>query len=154
MRKSVEETADYCSPGVSSLKWWSEWNKTKMTTVFIICYVMIFSSVAGEWAVPPEEALHSNEECDLQQVDVNDFVGDGQKKTLLEHLSEIDAPVLINGALSTWAALDKWQNMSCFLDEFGDIKLRRNVVTDAPLEVAQGWCLCLCISSTVNSICH
>ena len=63
---------------------------------------------------------------------------EGGEDTLVHRLDDINAPVLLKGALSDWKDVQKWTKWSYLLENFGDIVLPRTIVTDKLLDVAQG----------------
>jgi hypothetical protein len=97
---------------------------------------------AAEWSIPASSDSTSHHSCDLQRLQMDDFISnDGffSDKTFLDRLKSINAPVVIEGALSGWGTMmDKWSNQSYFLENFGSIVLPQNIVTTTSLDVAQG----------------
>lgn len=114
-----------------------------MSLATVIFMVLCASLVAAEWNVQEFSSAHTS--CDLPRVHMNDLLTtdtetDSSKQSLLERLHSFDTPVVIEGAISNWIALEKWSNQSYFLEKFGDFILPRNVVTKAVLDIAQGSC--------------
>ena len=114
-------------------------------TIFVILFYGTL--VTAVWNAPSEK--NPSHTCGLRRLHIDDLLAKESTTfhhSLLERLHTIDTPVVIEGALSSWSALEKWSNQSYFLDTFGHLLLPRNSVTNTSLDVAQGL-----LTSPVNS---
>ncbi len=78
--------------------------------------------------------LVEGKDCEIDQWDI----GDLSEHTILNRIAELDKPVLIKGALKDiWSkALDKWDNQTYFMENYGSIYLDKKNIVSEPVEVA------------------
>jgi hypothetical protein len=107
----------------------------------LLVFLSGVSVFATSWNIVPDSDINQHYSCDLQRLHIDDFLplsDGGSNNDLMKRLHAINGPVVIEGALSKWTALEKWQNKTYFLEKFGHTLVPRNAVVNSSLIVSQG----------------